>query len=146
MAAHILCPKWTAEEATPSSPERGDSFSLRPELQAKASARLVWVAVICGVATAAMFLLGLLVYPVDNPVLKSPILRLVNIGLILISVTFIAIQRTAAFSTGSILKLGLAFQIVGGFLIAALEHFGPQMQAVNSIQYRGASWLTVWIL
>jgi eukaryotic-like serine/threonine-protein kinase len=140
----VVCPKRTTETSGGSTPTRSTTTTLPPDLLEKASVRLVWTAVIAAVSMASMFLINVWLRPGKNPVVESPILRLHVIGLILLSLVYIAVHKSGRFSPQWILRLGLGFQILIGFILASFEYLLPQ--SFDPTHYHGVSWLTVWVI
>lgn len=120
---------------------RKPGLRLPPELLEKAVMRLCYISMICAVSTVLFCTLHALFQPEAREVLRNPIVRLTDLGIILTSVGFLALQRTGWLSQQSILHLGAVFQVMISFSIALVESFMPRGPETVVI---GMSAVTLW--
>ena len=117
-------------------------FSLPPALLDKAVHRLGVVALISAISWPAFLATSTLLQPEAFQVLKHPLIRLTHLGIILISVAFVALQRSGWFSKQTILHFGSFFQVLVAFGIALCE--GAMLKGPGYVIV-GVSGVSLWL-
>ena len=122
----------------------GRRTSLPPDVVADAARRLRAVALIYA---SVFFLVGpatALVSPSERQAFFSSALRLgPSVLSIAIALAVAWSSRRPGIASGTVLTLGLAFEIAGSYGIAAARYLDPQQEAMTP---PGVSWVAVWIL
>jgi serine/threonine-protein kinase len=96
-------------------------FSLPPALLEKASTRLCFVSIISAVSTVAFFLAQGSLQPEAHAVQQNPVIRLLMLGMVLLSFGFLGVQRSGWVSKQTLLYLGAGFQVLIAFMIGLME-------------------------
>jgi eukaryotic-like serine/threonine-protein kinase len=116
---------------------------LAPALVDKAAERLSTISIISAVSMVAFFLAEGFLQPESYAVQQLPSIRLLMLGMVLLSFGFLGLHRTGWMSKQSILYLGTAFQVLQGFLIGFME---STLMASPSIPAIGISGVCLWIM
>jgi eukaryotic-like serine/threonine-protein kinase len=146
-ATHLL-----SEGVTPSYPSRrlmpgssGSRLSLShipASMIEKAAARLSWVALVCAVAAVIMAVLQHFLQ-IEVAKLQGQLHIQINTAVVIsLSLVIFAARRFGWASDQTILRLGLVFEVVVGFALAAFDFslpWDPQQPV------RGVSWMALWI-
>jgi serine/threonine protein kinase len=118
-------------------------FALPPALLEKATSRLCVISLASAVSTVAFFLADGYLQPEAHLIQEQPLIRLLAVGMVLISFGFFGLQRAGWFSKQAILNLGVAFQIFVAYSIALAECTLGSSPANPVV---GVSAATLWIL
>src|SRR5262245_41037370 len=86
-------------------------YELPPEILNRAVDGLSWSGVISAVTSVAFTVIQHLLQPEFAAAWRHPLLRLTSVCMLLLSVTFIAAQRSGRFSKRQLLNLGILFQV-----------------------------------
>src|SRR5262249_43558704 len=103
--------------------KRKPGLRLPPELLEKAVTRVCYISMISAVSTVMFCVLQALFQPEAKEVLRNPLVRLTELSLLLMSVGFLALQRSGWLSQQTILYLGAVYQVLVAFAIALMESF-----------------------
>jgi serine/threonine-protein kinase len=134
---------------TPSSrgPTSGLVTTLPPALLAQAARRLRVMALLYA---AVFFLAGtlpVLLMPVERATFFSSPLRWVPTVLSLGSALLVAyLSSRSALPSEAVVRLGLAYQVVGSLGIACAEYLQPPTGTTAMSPLMGLSWVAIWIL
>jgi serine/threonine-protein kinase len=131
------------DSASQSGSSAGLSLSRLPSVIAdKAAERLSWVALGCAVISAAMYFIQDLLQPEIAELHRQTLPRICVAAVVLMSLGLVAARYFAWLETSTILWLGLAYEVFGGFIISVFDYMLPWTgaQAV-----RGISWMAIWI-
>jgi eukaryotic-like serine/threonine-protein kinase len=118
-------------------------FVMPPELLEKASARLCFISILCAVATVIFFVAEGYLQPEAYAIQQMPVIRLMMLGMVLLSFAFLGVQRAGWLSKLGVLYLGVAFQVLIGFLIGFME---ATLLSSPAIPVIGVSAVALWIL
>ena len=121
---------------------RKPGLSLPPELVEKAVTRLCIVAVISAVSTVLFWGIHGYLQPEVAAVHKLPLVRLIMLGVVLLTGAFLVMHRTGWFSKQTILHLGTGFQVLTALSIAMFETTVP-LEPQELV--RGVSAVALWI-
>lgn len=106
--------------------KKSPGLRLPPELLDKAVYRLCYISIICAVSSLLFCTFHILLQPEAKEVFQQPLVRLTDLSLVLLSVGFIAIQRSGWVSAQTILYLGAVYQILVSFSIGLVESYMPR--------------------
>jgi serine/threonine protein kinase len=115
---------------------------LAPVLVEKATARLSIVTIISAISMVAFFIAEGFLQPESYAVQQVPGIRLLMLGMVLLSFGFLGVHRAGWMSKQSLLYLGAAFQVLQGILIGFME---STLMASPSIPAIGVSGVCLWI-
>ena len=118
-------------------------FGLPEAFLDKAVGRLGVVALISAISWPASLATFALLQPETLQALQRPLIRLTHLGIILISVALVALQRSGWFSKQTILHFGSFYQVLIAFGIALCE--GALLKGPDYVIV-GVSSVTLWIL
>src|SRR5690242_8698169 len=108
----------------------------------QAATRLSWVALVCAVTAVIMALMQNLLQPEVAQLQKQLHIRINTAVVICFSLLIFACRTFKWTSARTILRLGLVFEVIVGFALAAFEYslpWDPQQPV------RGISWIALWI-
>lgn len=117
--------------------------SLSPRLVSDASRRLCWVSLLAAVTTVGAFVLQRALQPEMIPVQQDPVNALALLANVLCAAGLIAVQRYRVVPPGTVLQLGMVYELVVAFSIATLE---TSLPFESTAVVRGGSNLAIWIL
>lgn len=131
-----------AESGQVSTGARYSLGNLPPAMLLTAASRLCWVALVCACGALAMAGLQRVLQPEVAEVQKQLHIQVNTAIIVLLSLDIFAAGRLGLLPPVSILRLGLVFEVFGGFALATFEYSMPwdSRQPV-----RGISWMTLWI-
>ena len=141
-AARSLAP--APARSAPSAPQTGGRRTLPPDVVADSARRLRAVALMYA---SVFFVVGpvtALVSPAERQAFFTSALRLgPSVLSIAVALVVAVSSRRADIAPSRVLTLGLVFEIVGSYGIAAARYLDPQQEAMTP---PGVSWVAVWIL
>ena len=117
--------------------------SLPPELAEQSRVRLSWLAGAAGIGIVSFALLARILQPEVARAQKILLVRVDLVAGVLISLAMIALERSRSLRATSILRVGLAYQVLVAAAIAVVENAMP-WEAGDIV--RGASSITVWLV
>jgi serine/threonine-protein kinase len=119
------------------------ALSLPPQILERATDGLCWISLICAVTCVVLTVAQHLLQPEFAQAWRHPILRAASIGATLLSIGFMAIQRSGWLSKQALLDLGMVFQVVIVFLAGIFEC--AAYQDPNAVVL-GVSCAGVWMM
>ena len=121
--------------------------SLPPALMAQAGRRLSVMALLYAGAFFLAGLLPILLLPIERAeFLSSPLRWLPTILSIASGLVMAFLARRPGLSSEAVVRLGLAYQVLGSIGIACAEYLQPHTAATAMSPLRGLSWVSVWML
>lgn len=130
-----------ASGSSQSTPNPG-AFRLPPALVEKNAKRLCWISIVCAVMTVALLGMEGLLQPEFGPAFQLASIQWTIVGIISLSLSFIAIQHFGILKKEALLDLGIVFQIAIAFAIAMFETTFPWNP---NIPVLGHSGVAVWL-
>lgn len=97
------------------------SYQLPPQILERAAEGVSWVTLISAVSTVALTLINRVLQPEVAAAWTHPVLRATMIGVLLLSVSLITVQRQGWLTKTRLLDLGLVFQVAVAFACGLLE-------------------------
>ena len=117
--------------------------TLPPEIVERAVNGLCWISLFTAVTTVLLTLIDHVLQPEFAAVWAHPLLRITTLGILFVSIGFIAIQRAGILSKQRLLDLGLVYQVAIAFgcaLFEAAAYKDPNMVVI------GHSAIGVWMM
>ena len=107
----------------------------------RAASRFCWLALICAITSFLSFMLQRLLQPEVLRAQQNPLMPLMMIGMVLVSVGILLLWRQGLVSAQNLLYIGVAFEVLVGFVIGFFETRLPFEDA----PVRGISMIAVWL-
>ena len=126
----IECPRLTA-------------YHLPANIVDRAANGLCWVSLIGAVTSVALTFIEHLLQPEFAAAWAHPVLRITSLCVFLLSVGFIAVQRSGWLSKPRLLDLGMVFQVAVAFSAGLFE--GAAYKDPNAVVL-GVSGIAVWMM
>src|ERR1041385_6349550 len=97
------------------------ALSLPPRILERAADGVCWMSLICVITSLALTIVQHVFQPEYAAAWRHPILQAATVTVLLLSIGFIAVQRSGHLSKQALLDLGMVFQVVMAFLTAIFE-------------------------
>jgi serine/threonine protein kinase len=133
-----------AASASNQQTQNPPAFKLPQALLEKSASRLCWITILCAVTTVALLSLEGLLQPEFGAAFQLASIRLTILGIIALTLSFIAIQHLGWLNKERLLDLGIIFQVAIAFSIAMFETTFPWNPNVPVLGHSGvAVWLAL---
>ena len=124
----------------------GVSSGFPTDLLVQSATRLRRFAIVYAITFFLAGILPALLVPVDRErFFSSPVQWLPGVLGIVIAIVVAAVVRSPPFALETVINVGLVFEVVSSYAIAAAE-FGDPRQITEHQGYLGLSWVAVWVM
>lgn len=118
-------------------------LALPPELLDRAAERLCIISILSALSTVAFFAADGFLQPEARALQQTPLVRLLAVGMVLVSFAFLGLQRSGLVSKQTLLYFGAAFQILVAYCIGVAEATMMQSAKMPVIGVSAAALWTV---
>lgn len=132
-----------AASATTGEGLRARALSMPPELLDKALPRICIISFLSAVSTILFFVADGFLQPEAAAAQQSPLLRGAALAMVLVSIGYMALQRTGALSKQMILYLSVPFQVLVAFAISLADN---TLLSSPAHPIAGVATVSLWIL